>query len=284
MPHVNWGLFLAAAWLVVTFGSSSKLAAAYGIAVSSAMVITTILAVVVARRRWGWPIPVVLLVGLIFGTVDVTFFLANAAKIAHGGWFPLAVAALLFTMMTTWRRGRRILAHRMRMRTKPLEAFLEEAQAQKPVRVPGTAVFMTSDPEGTPPALFHNFKHNKVLHERVVLLTILTAEIPHVSNAERVTVEEITGGVHRVKAQYGFMDAPNMHNIFGCCVRHGLILNMDDMTFFLGRETLLATGKPGMAISREKLFSVMSRNAQRATMFFGIPPERVIELGVEVEM
>lgn len=284
MPHVNWMIFFATAWLVLTFKSSSSLAAAYGIAVSSCMVITTILAAVVARRRWGWPVPVVLLVALSFGAVDLTFFAANAAKIAHGGWFPISVAIGIFTLMTTWRRGRRILAHRLRMRTKPLDGFLAETMEKKPVRVSGTAVFMTSDPEGTPPALFHNFKHNKVLHKRIVLLTIMTAEIPHVPNAERVTIEEIAPDFHRVKAQYGFMETPNMHNIFGCCVRHGLILDMDDMTFFLGRETLLATNKPGMAVWREKLFSIMSRNAQRATTFFSIPPERVIELGVEVEM
>jgi KUP system potassium uptake protein len=282
VPGVNWLLMLATIGLVLGFGSSSKLAAAYGVAVTTTMVITTLLAFVVSRSRWGWSLPAALGVTLLFIGPDLAFFSANLAKIPEGGWFPLVIATLVFTLMTTWKRGRDVLGKRVRENMVPLHDFFELLRVERPARVPGTAVFMTGNAEGTPPALVHNFTHNRVVHKQIVLLTVITEEVARVSDDERVRVEDIGEGFVRVIARYGFTEDPDIPAL----LRRGVVpgCSLEHTTFFLGRETLLARGREGMARWREALFAYMSRNAQRATAFFNIPSERVMEIGAEIEL
>jgi KUP system potassium uptake protein len=275
---------IATVALVLGFRSSSNLAAAYGVAVTSTMVITTFLLYVVARELWHWGyVRSIALTGF-FLIVDLAFFGANITKVPHGGWFPLVVAGAVFLLMETWTRGRAILADRLRERSVPLEVLLPDIKADPPIRVPGTAVYMTGNPSLVPPALIHNLAHNKVLHERVVFLTIETMDVPAVPPRERVVVEALDEGFQWVTARYGFMQDPSVPEIFERCRSHGLEVNLAATTFFLGRESLISTPRPGMARWREKLFAVMSRNAQRATTFFHIPSEQVFEVGVEVEI
>jgi KUP system potassium uptake protein len=284
VPPVNWGLMAATVGLVLGFRSSSHLAAAYGVAVTGTMAITTLLFAMVARRRWRWGwLPVGLLAAALV-SVDAAFVGATLVKVEHGGWFPLAVAAVVFTVMTTWKRGREILAERLGAASEPLERLLERIRLDPPLRVPGTAVFLTSNPSGTPPALLQNLKHNKVLHEQVVLLTLFTQEVPHVDPAERFDLEELGQGFFRMRAWYGFMETPDVPRLLEQARSRGLCSAPSDTTFFLGREILIPTEKPGMALWRERLFAFLARNAQRATAFFRIPPERVIEVGTEVEL
>jgi KUP system potassium uptake protein len=284
VPQVNWALMLSTIAIVVGFGSSTALAAAYGIAVTLTMVITAVLLYVVATERWRWPAAVAFTVTGIFLIVDLTFFGANALKIAHGGWLPLVIGALLFTLMTTWKTGRQLVARRLTARSVPLEDFMARVAESRPVRVPGTAVFMTAQPRGTPPALAHNLRHNKVLHEHVITLMVTTQPVPHVTDAQQVTIRELGHGVFDVVLRYGFMDDPNVPEALALARERGLPLDNDDITYFLGRETLLVTRAPGMALWRERLFVLMARNAVRAFSFFRLPPERVVELGVQVEI
>ncbi|MCM2281097.1 MAG: potassium transporter Kup [Bdellovibrionaceae bacterium] len=284
LPHVNWALLIVTLWLVLTFQSSSALAAAYGISVSMTMVITTLLLFLVARRVWNWSNWIAVPILTFFLVIDVSFFSANIIKLGQGGWFPLTVGLTMYTLMATWRRGRQILAERLRIASHSIQDFLKHISTSKLVRVPGTAVFMVGDPETTPPALTHNVKHNKVLHQTTVVLTVLTKEIPHVRGQDRVFVEKVADDFYRVIAHYGFMDSPNVRDVLERCRAAGLDLRLEDITFFLGRETLIASSNPGMAIWRENLFSFMSRNAQRATAFFNIPADQVIEVGMQVEL
>jgi KUP system potassium uptake protein len=284
VPQVNWALMFATLLIVIGFGSSSAVAAAYGIAVTLTMVITVMLLYVVMTERWRWPKPAALAVLAFFLTVDLAFFGANALKLLQGGWVTLAVAALLFTLMTTWKTGRRLVAERLTARAIPLEEFLATVKAMKPVRVPGTAVFMTAQPTGTPPALAHNVRYNKVLHEHVIVLTVSTAQRPHLSDEERISVEPLGGNLFNVRVQYGFMEDPDVPDALMQAREQGLALDLADLTYFLGRETIIVTAQHGMAVWREKLFVLMARNAVRATAFFRLPPERVVELGVQVEM
>jgi KUP system potassium uptake protein len=214
----------------------------------------------------------------------VAFFGANALKIIDGGWVTLAVAWALFTVMTTWRTGRRILAERLTVRALPLEDFMQRVIAESPVRVRGTAIFMTAQPTGTPPALAHNMQYNKVLHNHVVVLTVTTAQTPYVLDKDRVSVTELSQGVSNVRVQYGFMEDPDVPAALRQAQLQGLQIDVDDLTYFLGRETILVTRKEGMALWREKLFVLMARNAVRPLSYFRLPPERVVELGVQVEM
>ncbi|MBZ4419676.1 potassium transporter Kup [Myxococcus sp. RHSTA-1-4] len=284
LPGLNWVLMLGVVALVLGFRSSSGLAAAYGIAVTTTMAITTLLAYVVARERWGVGRALALPVAGVFLLVDLSFFGANAVKIADGGWFPLLLAIAIFTLMTTWKRGREILAGKLRAASIPLKELVESFGGHPPVRVPGTAVFMTGNAEGTPPALLHNLKHNKVLHEQVVLLTIISEEVPHVPGEERVEVEPLEQGFVRVVARYGFMENPSIPDVLKRCREKGLQFQLMGTSFFLGRETLIPTKRPGMAVWREALFAWMSRNARSATAYFRIPPNRVVELGSQVEL
>jgi KUP system potassium uptake protein len=284
VPQVNWALMLSTIGIVIGFGSSTALAAAYGIAVTLTMVITAVLLQVIATERWRWPPAVAYTVTGIFLTIDLAFFGANALKIAHGGWLPLVIGWLLFTLMTTWKTGRQLVAARLTARAIPLEEFLAEVERARPARVPGTAVFMTAQPRGTPPALAHNLRYNKVLHEHVVTLMVTTPPVPHVAQDQRVVVKPLGQGVFDVVVRYGFMEDPNVPEALARAKEHGLELDEGDITYFLGRETLIATRTAGMAMWREKLFVLMARNAVRATTFFRLPPERVVELGVQVEI
>jgi KUP system potassium uptake protein len=284
VPQVNWALMFATALIVIGFGSSGALGAAYGIAVTLTMIITVLLLYVVMTERWRWPKPVAAAFMAPFLLIDLAFFGANALKIMQGGWVTLAVALLLFTLMTTWKTGRRLVAERLTARAIPLETFIATVAAVRPARVAGTAVFMTAQPTGTPPALAHNVQYNKVLHEHVVVLTVSTVQLPHVPPDDRVTIEPLGSGLYNVRLQYGFMEDPDVPQALEQAREKGLVVDADDLTYFLGRETIIVTRRKGMAIWREKLFVLMTRNAVRATAFFRLPPERVVELGVQVEM
>ncbi|HYH79739.1 MAG TPA: potassium transporter Kup [Longimicrobium sp.] len=284
IPGVNWLLMLACIGLVAGFRESSSLANAYGVAVTTDMVFTTLLFAAVARKRWHWSWWRVGALGAAFLVVDLAFWGANLEKIPHGGWFPLVVAAVIFAGMTTWKTGRRILSSRMHATTLPFELFLQDVERRSPPRVPGTAVFMYGNPDGTPPALLHNLVHNKVLHERVVLLTVDTQEIPLVAEEERVEVKELGSGFYRVVVRYGFVEEPDIPAALARVSMPGLDLRPMSTSYFLGRETLIPSSKPGMAMWREHLFSVMSRNARTATSFYRLPPNRVVELGAQIEL
>jgi KUP system potassium uptake protein len=284
VPQVNWGMAIATILIVLGFQSSSALAAAYGIAVTITMVITALLLHVVATERWGWPRWATLAVTGIFLVVDGAFLGANLIKIPQGGWLPIVIAVAIFTLMTTWKTGRRLLAERLTARATPIDVFMASLKALGPARVRGTAVFMTAQPTGTPPALVHNLRYNKVLHDHVVILTVSTASRPYVALADQVAVEPLGHGLYNVKLQYGFMQDPDVPEALMHAIKLGLELDPGDVTFFLGRETIIVTRRHGMATWRERLFVLMARNAVRATAFFRLPPERVVELGVQVEM
>jgi KUP system potassium uptake protein len=284
VPQVNWALMVCTVAIVIGFGSSSGLAAAYGIAVTLTMIVTAVLLHAVAIARWQWRPPLVFAITGLFLTIDVAFFGANALKIAQGGWLPLVIGAVIFTLMITWKTGRRVVAERLAARSEPLEHFVARIAAAPPVRVAGTAVFMTAQPRGTPPALVHNLRYNKVLHEHVVTLMVKTLPWPQVPLDERVSVRDLGAGIYDVTLFYGFMEDADVPDALRFAVREGLPLDPDDTTYFLGRETLIATATPGMAKWREHLFVLMARNAVRPTGFFRLPPERVVELGVQVEL
>ncbi len=284
VPQVNWALMVSTIAIVIGFGSATALAAAYGIAVTMTMLITAVLLYVVMTERWGWPVGLAVLVTGIFLVVDVAFFAANALKIAHGGWLPLVIGAVLFTLMSTWKTGRQILADRLKARGVPFQVFLDTITKQPPLRVPGTAVFMTAHPGGTPPALVHNLRHNKVLHEHVVVLMVRTQPIPYVDAASQVEIRSFGLGIHNVVVSYGFMQDPDVPGALALARQHGLPGGTDDVTYFLGRETIVVTQAQGMALWRERLFALMSKNAVRATAFFRLPLEQVVELGVQVEI
>jgi len=274
---------VATIFIVIGFGSADSLAAAYGIAVTGTMMITAILLHVIALERWHWPKPAVYAMTAVFLTVDFTFFGANLLKVVDGGWVPLLVAASIFTLMTTWKTGRRIVAERLTARAIPIDHFMSVIVASPPVRVPGTAVFMTALPRGTPPALAHNLRHNKVLHDQVITLVVSTMPVPYVAEEERLWVRPMGHGIYDVAIRVGFMEDVDIPQILRQASHFGLHVS-DDPTYFLGRETLLVTPAPGMARWRENLFVFMSRNAGRAAGFFRLPSDRVVELGVQVEL
>jgi KUP system potassium uptake protein len=284
VPQVNWALMVSTIVIVIGFRSSSALAAAYGIAVTMTMIITAMLLHVVATERWHWPKPLAFAITGVFLTVDFAFFGANLLKIFQGGWLPIVIGGIIFTLMTTWKTGRRLVAERITARTIPLQSFMVGVETDPPVRVPGTAVFMTATLRGTPPALVHNLRYNKVLHEHVVVLSVRTANVPHVPPDQSVEVEPLGFGVYNVRVNYGFMQDPNVPNALRAAQKLGLQMEENDLTFFLGRETIIVTKQAGMSTWRERLFVLMARNAVRATAFFRLPPERVVELGVQVEM
>jgi KUP system potassium uptake protein len=271
--------------LVFGFGSSSKLAGAYGVAVTTTMVITGVLAFFVSVGKWQWHPVTAGLVSLLFLTVDLAFFGANMLKIESGGWFPLSAGGIVFTMMATWRRGREILAQHLEETKEPFELFLHRIVANPPLRVPGTAVFLVKPISGTPPQLLHHLAHNQVLHEQVVILSVVTKEVPRVSAEKRLQTIGLELGFTKVIVNYGFMQSPNVPVALRECESFGLHVNLDTTTFYLARETLIPSLKrPGMMLWREKLFSFMTRNALPATDFFRIPPERVVELGIRTEI
>jgi KUP system potassium uptake protein len=284
IPQVNWLLMLSCIGLVLGFRDSSHVAAAYGVAVTTTMVITTLLLFRVERERWKWPLWASAGFTGFFLVVDLAFWGANIVKIPAGGWFPLVIGAVMFALMTTWKTGRRILADRLTAGTLPIELFLKDVAARPPHRVSGTAVFMYGNPSGTPPALLHSLKHYKVLHERTVFLSVVTEEVPHLGDSERLEVTELGHGFYRVAIRYGFMEDPNIPQALRGVNVPGLDLSPGRTSYFLGRETLIPSDERGMARWREKLFAVMSRNARPATAFFGLPPNRVVELGAQIRL
>ena len=283
IPEINKALAIGTLLLVVTFGSATALGAAYGVAVTGTMAITSVLFYVVTRTHWGWSRAKARTFLAFFLAIDLAFFAANLLKVPHGGWVPLAIATGVFVLMTTWKRGRTLLQDSLNRSTLPLNLLLEDIARRKTHRVPGTAVFMTSGRDGAPVVLMHHLKHNKVLHEQVVLLSVQTAEVPDVDEEELLTVENLGQGFYRVVATYGFMETPNVPEVLRFCRRHGLKTTPHDTSYYLGRERLLPIGPSRMIGWRKKIFVLMSRNARSATEFFGLPPNRVVELGAQIE-
>jgi KUP system potassium uptake protein len=284
IPMVNWTLMVATIWLVVSFRSSTNLASAYGIAVSTDMVITTILAFFVALR-WGWKPLTAAALALLFLVADLAFFGANLFKISSGGWYPLAVAAAIFAVMAVWRQGLERLGELTRENREPLDAFLERIAAAKTMRVPGTAIFLTGSKNEAPPLLVHHLEHNKVLHERVVLVTVMVNDVPRVPSAKRLELETYKSGFHRVIVHYGFMQNPNVPVALRLSKRLGFDIDLDHATFYLGHEQVVpARNASAWSRIRTRLFSFLWRNAARATDFYQIPPERAVAIGLQVEM
>ncbi|MGE3760125.1 MAG: potassium transporter Kup [Pseudobdellovibrionaceae bacterium] len=285
VPAMNWAMMIACIWLVLEFRTSSNLAAAYGIAVALTMFITTSLALFVAWRRWRWKASTLFLIGLPMITVDMGFLASNALKIPDGGWFPLLIAILIFSLMTTWKRGRRILSIRLRAQCDRFAEFVKDPLPKEVCKVPGTAMFMASDPEMIPPALARNLRYNHVLHERVIVLSLVTREVPRVQRADRARIESYSNNLFRITCFFGFMESPNIAEVLEAIKLKGVEIPLADITFFLGRETLIAAQRHGgMALWREHLFAFMSRNAFRATQFFHIPADQVIEIGSQIEL
>jgi KUP system potassium uptake protein len=285
VPVVNWGLMIACIALVLGFRTSSNLAAAYGVAITTTMLITTILFYIVARYRWRWPAAAALTIAAFFITIDLAFFGANMLKVAHGGWFPLLVSALILFFMLTWRKGRHVLRSRLSEICLPLDAFLPDLKSQSTRRVPGTAVYMSGNRFGTPLALLHNLKHNKVLHEQVVLLTVRTEEVPYLANAkDRVALEMLDEGFWRAQIHFGFMEKPDVPAALESVKHTGLRFDPMRTTYFIGRETILATRKLGLSSWRGSIFAWMTRNAGDVTSYFCLPPNGVVELGARVEV
>jgi KUP system potassium uptake protein len=284
IPEVNRALMVGCLVIVLGFRSTTALGAAYGIAVTGSMAITTILFATLARTRWQWSWPKVIGLATMFLIVDLSFFGSNALKVKAGGWVPLAIAILVFTLMTTWNAGRKIVQGLLLKGSLPMDLFLADVAKRKPYRPSGTAVFMTSNPEGAPLVLLHHLRHNKVLHEHVILLSILSANVPEVPDAERITATHLGEGFSRVIARYGFMEKADVPAILASCRTSGIIADPRDTTYYLGRERLLPYGKSRLARWRKKLFIFMSQNSRTATEYFAIPPNRVVELGAQIAM
>jgi KUP system potassium uptake protein len=284
IPFINWMLLVAVVLLVVGFRRSDNLGGAYGIAVTLAMLIDSVLIFVVMRRIWGWGRPAAVAVVLPLLVIDFLFLASNSLKVPEGGWFPLLIGVVVFTLLTTWKRGRALLMDRLAEDSMPLDIFIESIGASPPPRVPGTAVFLTSTVDRVPHALLHNLKHNKVLHDRVLFLTIHTQDFPRVPAAERVRLSELGCAFWRMDAYYGFAEDPDVPELLEATAKSGFDFDMMETSFFVSRETLIASVAPGMALWRERLFVSMSKMAVKATDFFHIPTNRVVELGTQVEL
>ncbi len=284
IPEVNYGLMVACVYLVLQFQGSGALAAAYGLAVTGTMTITSIVYLVVLTQAWRWPIWRAGLLVSAFLAFDLAFFGASLLKFPEGGWFPVMVGLAVFTVMITWKDGRAALARRMRDASLPVDMCLADVSRRNPPRVSGTAVFMSSNPDGAPTSLLHHLKHNKVLHQQVVLLSIVSRDVPRVPAGERLTVERLEQGFWRVIARCGFMETPNVPEILEGCRSHGLETDLMTTSFYLSRETLLTHGRSRMMRWRKALFAFLSRNARPATAYFRIPPGRVVEMGMQVEI
>ncbi|MDR3391743.1 MAG: potassium transporter Kup [Sulfuriferula sp.] len=282
LPGINWTLFIAVVALVIGFHSSSSLGSAYGIAVTGTMGITSILAFIVVRRMWGWGwVKGGLLIAFLL-SIDIAFFSANVIKIEEGGWFPLAFASGVFLLMTTWKRGRQLLRNRMQQNALTLIPFIDALQPDSVTRVSGTAIFLTSNPDGVPHALLHNLKHNKVLHEQVVILCVHMLDIPYAAEADRLEHQALPNNFHRLIVKFGFKDEPDIPKAMELAAQFGLTLNPMETSYFLGRETLIPKTDTDMPLWREKLFVTMYRNASSAVTFFNIPPNCVVEMGTQV--
>lgn len=285
VPEVNSALMIGCLLMVLAFRSSAALSAAYGIAVTGTMVITTILFTELARIKWNWRPVQYVSFAIFFLAIDLAFLAANVLKIEHGGWVPLAIGGAIFVMMTTWHRGRRITRTLLHNASLPLDNVIDSITKHSITRVPGTAVFMTADSTGAPMVLLHHLKHNKVLHQEVILLTVRVTEVPEVKEVDRVSVTQLPQGFWRVVAQYGFMQTPDVQQVLASAVRdYGVCAKPMDTTYYLGRERLLPVGHTKFAGWRKKLYAFMARNSRPATDFFGLPPNRVIELGAQLEI
>jgi KUP system potassium uptake protein len=284
IASVNWILMFAAIGLVLVFKSSSNLAAAYGVSVTTTMLITTLILAVVEREQWKWPMVAILGLGIPFLVIDIAFFSSNILKVPDGGWFPILVGVFVYMLMTTWRKGRKILSQRLAAQSMSTEDFLLQLAGNHIPRVPGTAVFMSRNAEGVPTTLLHNIKHNKVVHKTVVLLTVETEERSYLSEEERYEWNELGFGVYRLALHFGFMEDPDLPAALDRIGTQPVSFNPMTTSYFLGRETLIPTKQPGMAIWREHLFAWMTRNASSASSFFSLPPNQVIELGAQVEL
>ena len=283
VPQINTALMIGTLLIVAGFKSSDALGSAYGIAVTGTMSITTLLFAVVARTRWGWPTWRVVALATFFFVFDIAFLGANALKLMQGGWVPLLIAVAVLTLMTTWKRGREVLGEIMRRGSLPIDLLLGEIGRRPPPRVAGTAVFLTSDAEGASVVLLHHLKHNKSLHDQVVLLSVLPTDVPYIDDVERVSVKPLGQGFYRVLVRTGFMESPNLPDLLALCASQGIRTKPMETSYYLGRERLLPTGSSKMAGWRKRLFIVMSRNAQSAARFFGLPSNRVVELGAQIE-
>jgi KUP system potassium uptake protein len=284
IPGINWLLLAGVVLLVLGFQSSSNLAAAYGIAVSATMAIDAVLAGIVARRRWGWPLALVLAVFGAFLAIDLTFLSANSLKMFAGGWFPIALGAAVFFLMSSWRRGREVMFDRLYRGAPPLRSFLTSLSRRPPRRVPGTAVFLTANPDAVPRALLHNLKHNKVLHERVVVLKVETEDVPRVPISERVQIEHMSANFHRVLLRYGFMERPDVPAALQLCDFGSWQPTLMEVSFFLSRETFIPSARPDLSWLQEQIFIGMANVALDATRFFRLPQNRVVELGSQIEI
>ncbi len=286
LPGVNWILLAAVLAAVIGFGSSSALASAYGLAVTGTMLIDTFLTFFVIRFAWGYNLVLCVLATVFFIVVDAAFFSASLLKLAEGGWFPLLMATIVYVVMLTWRRGREILVRRLQNSAIPLEPFLKSLFVDPPMRVPGTAIFMAADPGAVPHALLHNLSHNKVMHERVVFVSVTIGDVPKVPPEERISVERMGHEWYLVRMNFGFKDRPDVSQALKECKSHGLEFNIMETSFFLNRETLIPVegNTDGMALWRERMFATMARNASSVTDYFNIPSNRVIELGTQIEI
>lgn len=284
VPALNWMICAAVILLVVGFGSSSKLASAYGIAVTLTMMCDTLLAFVVAHKLWGWKLSYSFIAATFMLSIDFAYFSANALKIFQGGWFPLAIGLFVFTLLSTWKIGRNLLSQRYREEMMPINLFVSSFGIERPVMVPGTAVFMTGNLDVVPHALLHNLKHNKVMHERNFLLTIVTEDVPTLSDDERIKIEKIGPHFYTLLVRYGFMEAPSIPEILDLANKKGTVFDMMDTSFFLNRERIITRKVPGMARWRGSLFALLQRNAMSATDYFKIPANRVVELGTQIEL
>jgi KUP system potassium uptake protein len=283
VPQINWLLAVAVIALVLSFRSSDALAAAYGIAVSGTMLVTTLLLAEVARRRWGWGMPTTFGVIGTFLVVDLAFFSANSVKIIEGGWFPLVVGAVVFTLMSTWRRGRQLLIERTSEDNPPLARFIAELDPSRMPRVRGTAVYLATRHDTVPYAMMDNLRHNKVLHERVVILTVVTERAPSVAEADRIETEEVGRGIWRMTVRFGFAEQPSLPSVLAAHAAE-FPIELGETSFFVGRELPVPSLRPGIAVWREKLYAFLTRNAVSAWEYFQIPPKRVVELGTQIEL
>ena len=284
IPEVNWALMIACIALVGTFGSSDKLAAAYGLAVTGTMSVTTLAYFLVVTKAWRWPLAKAIPLCLAFAFVDLAFLGANLRKFFDRGWVPFGMGLVVFILFTTWMSGRRRLSEHLAGVMLPMAAFLEDVARTKCHRVPGTAVFLTAHSGGVPVLLLHHFKHNQVLHEKVVLLTIASDQTPFVKPADRISLEALDHGFYRLIARFGYMETPNVPDLLRAAGSAGLDIDLARTTYFLGRETLIPGKAGGMSRWRKHLFAYVSRNSTSATAYFGIPPNRVVELGMQVEL
>jgi len=282
LPRVNWALMVAVMALVIGFGSSSNLAAAYGIAVTGDMVITTLLAALIFRGVWRWSWARTIALTSVFLVIDLAFFSANVLKIPAGGWLPLFVGAILFVIMLTWKSGRELLHRRISSDSFPLELFIDSIKLSPPTRVEGAAVFLNRDLNTVPSALLHNLKHNKVLHNQVVIITVVVEDIPHVEEQYRIRTEVLPFGFYRVEIRYGFKDDPDIPRDLALCAKDGLVLEPMATTYFIGRESVIPQPKSEMAFWRERLFVAMHRNSDSVSRYFKLPPNRVVELGGQI--